>query len=1276
MVTRDINPSNEQNLAPSLAERLSEIALFLADADDMGSLCHMLGQELGKLNLGAVLITPRISDPSVYEPAHVIYYLCKSSDPALQIKSEPGELFFPDDQPAVTALMQGMGRHNVLLSDFSTLIKAALPHAMVRHEDQGMLLPLTLARPGCCMLIIWGNSLRKQDVVPFSAFATMLGLAIRVIASTSRQQTQHQIEQETLLDISRILLQGSDLRVMLGNVAERVKKSIGSDLVTIHLYDAVEHCFTPYGAAGWEGEPIIPVPPEPLDEYPNGLVYVFHKRQPIIIDDELTEPRFGIPDFVTEEAVRSVVIVPILVGNVEVIGAIACSARQENLFTETDVRLLTLISNSTAQAIERIRLLQESQRRVDELSILYQVAQLANDASNEDELLKQVTHIIQQTLYSDEFGFVLFSEEKNRLLPHASYHAPGEANKGTLLPLDDNSVTGQVFATQAPQRISDVSQYSNYVAFIPGMRSELCVPLMAHNEILGVINAESYHPSYFSATDEQFLMTVSGQIATALQRTRHYTQEHRRGAQIENLRRATSTLAFSLDLQEVLSNTLTQLDSLIAFDSACIFLKEEHGLVAVAGKGFENLDEIIGHYFSADPELYGEIERTGQPLMLPDTRNDPRFHGWANTSSVRGWLGVPMKGRTQVIGYITIDSHRPDTFTENDAELTQPFADQAALVIENARAFESERRQLAMAQAQQEIGQLLTSQLDLSQVLKTILDVLNRVIPSDSASIMLVDENGQVSLSAERNLNQTPTLIEFVNSNIQVYSTKFVDDNVALIADTVTDPRWIQLSGNPVRSWVGAILTIQGTPIGLLNIDSHQPYTFDHSILPIVRSFADQAAVAIHNARMFDLTQQALNITEILYSTAHALIETTDLNSVVRIIASQSHSAVEADRVTVYLIDMPTEQVRQIMRSDGTQTKTELPDLLDGQALFASLNGSPEGESLRRRRPMLLASESEAPNRCVIVPLVFQETALGLIVAQNGPNRPEFTQRQLDLLMAIGNQAATAITSMQLFIALDAEKSQLELRVTERTQDLAQANDQLKELDRLKSEFIANVSHELRTPLTNIKLYLSLLSRNSSDSQKAHLSVLKEQTERLHQLIETVLDLSNLEASLEGEFDKNIPVELGRLIVSLIQEMQPSAEAKGIELEILALSNRAYVQGDRGLLTQAFENLILNALNYTPDHGSVTLQVRRDRDQVLVTITDTGVGIPFQEQPLIFDRFYRGRQAVDANISGTGLGLSIVKEIVERHRGQIEVNSELEKGSTFTVRLPSISEAP
>ncbi len=1280
MANHDIVLNNRLNtpsdVAPSLADRLSEIALHLADLDDLGAVCLMLGQEVGGLGLGAALVLPRFLDRSTGDNAYIAYHLCDPGDGDLTPDQDPSEPFFPDDQASVADQMRHLPPVASLGKDFVALLVSVLPQALVHACDQGVLLPLVPLSPEQGLLIVWGEGFRPSDVIPFSAFTSMLRLTLKIIASTSRQQHKHQLEQETLLAISRILLQGSDLRTMLGQVAERIKQTLQADLAHIHLFDADSYCFVPYGAAGWDGGPPIPIPTELPEAHPSGLSYVYYKRQPILIDDDRTEPRFGSPDISQEMGIRSVVIVPILVGNREVIGSIACSGRRENFFDEQDVRLLALIASGTAQAIERLRLLRDTQRRVDELSILYQVAQLASDATDEDDLLQQVTDVIRQTLYSDEFGFVLLNNEKDGLLPHASYHADGEADLTRKTTLDDTSIIGQVFTTQAPQRISDVLQHSNYIAATPGMCSELCVPLMAHNEILGVINAESRHLDYFSAQDEQLLQTISGQVASALQRIRHYIQEHQQSIQTESLRQATSTLAFSLDLQEVLTNILEQLDSLLHMDSACIFLKDERGLLAVAAKGFHNADEIVGHYFTADQALYQEIENLGKPVIIPDTRLDSRFAGWANTGNVRSWLGVPMSVRGKVIGYITIDDRQPGVFTSAQADLAQPFANQAAMVIENARLFESERRQLALAKAQQEIGQLLTSELDLNQVLETILEVLNRVIPSDSASIMLVNGDGQVSMSASRNLVITSETDHLTTTSLRGALKKFADQEITLISDTATDARWLSLEDSSIRSWVGAVLSIQGRAIGILNIDSHQPYAFDQSLLPIVRAFADQAAVAIYNGRMFDLTQQALDVTEILYTTAHALIETTDLNGVLHIVASQASSAVEADRITVYLIDMATQRVRQITSGVDGQIETTTPDDLDAQTIFAELWHAPEGESLRQRLPRLMPLDPDREgNRGLAVPLVFQETPLGLIVAQNGASQPEFTQRQLDLLMGIGNQAATAITSMQLVNALEAEKGQLELRVSERTQDLALANEQLKELDRLKSEFIANVSHELRTPLTNIKLYLSLLSRNTSESQKPHLAVIKEQTEQLHQLIETVLDLSHLDASLESEIDRNLPVEVGRLVISLVEEMQPQAKAKGVNLEILALSNRAYIQGDRRQLAQAFEGLITNALRYTQPGGAVSLQVRRRESQVLVTVEDTGMGIAPQEQPFIFDRFYRGQQAIDANIPGAGLGLSIVREIIDRHKGQIEVISQLDVGSQFIVYLPTISEA-
>ena len=233
----------------------------------------------------------------------------------------------------------------------------------------------------------------------------------------------------------------------------------------------------------------------------------------------------------------------------------------------------------------------------------------------------------------------------------------------------------------------------------------------------------------------------------------------------------------------------------------------------------------------------------------------------------------------------------------------------------------------------------------------------------------------------------------------------------------------------------------------------------------------------------------------------------------------------------------------------------------------------------------------------------------------------------------------------------------------------------LKELDRLKSQFVSDVSHELRTPLTNIRLYLDLLSQTEYDQRAAtYMETLSRESERLSSLIEDLLSLSRLEADtvpLQME-----PVDINRLLAALAKDREKLAAQYGLELRLECEGNLSHVMGDALLLGQLFTNLLTNALNYTPEGGKIVIrtwsQMYVENKWVIIEVSDTGIGIPPVEQSLIFRRFFRGKASKPEAIPGTGLGLAICKEISERHGGKIVVESEgiPGKGSTFTVWLP------
>jgi signal transduction histidine kinase len=262
-------------------------------------------------------------------------------------------------------------------------------------------------------------------------------------------------------------------------------------------------------------------------------------------------------------------------------------------------------------------------------------------------------------------------------------------------------------------------------------------------------------------------------------------------------------------------------------------------------------------------------------------------------------------------------------------------------------------------------------------------------------------------------------------------------------------------------------------------------------------------------------------------------------------------------------------------------------------------------------------------------------------------------------------------TGIVQHLAADLAHSLVQAHVIERQ---AQAVQLLRELDQAKADFIATVSHELRTPLTSINGYLEMLQDGEGgqlpEPATAMLSIIDRNATRLRNLIEDLLTQSRIDA---GRLRLELAtVQLRPLLQTVLTAMAPLASASDVKLELTSSQDDLNVQADAQQLEQVFTNLISNALKFTPPGGSVLVTLSpADDDGVLIEVRDTGMGIPPGESPNLFTRFFRASNAAEAALPGTGLGLAIVQEIVHRHGGAVDIDSELGVGTTLTVWLPA-----
>ncbi|HNB52281.1 MAG TPA: ATP-binding protein [Anaerolineales bacterium] len=248
---------------------------------------------------------------------------------------------------------------------------------------------------------------------------------------------------------------------------------------------------------------------------------------------------------------------------------------------------------------------------------------------------------------------------------------------------------------------------------------------------------------------------------------------------------------------------------------------------------------------------------------------------------------------------------------------------------------------------------------------------------------------------------------------------------------------------------------------------------------------------------------------------------------------------------------------------------------------------------------------------------------------------------------------------------------ELDDRVAIRTEELAYSNERLKELDRIRAKFVADVSHELRTPVGNLVAYLEMLEEKIADPdrRKRYVGVLREEAARLQGLVNSVLNLSRLELGTHSQDYKAL--SLNEVVEQIVLANTLRAETHGLKMTFVPQPGQnPIIWTDKNLLTQVCNNVIGNAVNYTKPGGTVTVKTWQEPESVVFEVSDTGIGIAPEDLPYLFERFYRGKNAGSSTIPGSGLGLAITKEIMDRHKGSIEVTSEYGKGTTFRIVFP------
>lgn len=575
---------------------------------------------------------------------------------------------------------------------------------------------------------------------------------------------------------------------------------------------------------------------------------------------------------------------------------------------------------------------------------------------------------------------------------------------------------------------------------------------------------------------------------------------------------------------------------------------------------------------------------------------------------------------------------------------------------------EQTERQAQEFNALYTVGKKITALLDTDEILGLVVTAAVNLTRAEEGTLMLLDSGtGELYLRASRN---------WADATARKQRVKVTD---TLMGRVITSGRPIVMSGSElvkiqssflVKAIAGVPLSVGSRVTGVLSVDNNRTgRQFAEHDVHVLSTLADSAAIAIETAQLYqDAHRRAGELAALLEIDRH-ISSTLELPVVLERIATHARELLKSDDSEVYMLEPDGQTLRAIVAMGRYADAIKAHPLMLGQGIVGYVAHSRVAElvnySERDPRSVRIPDTPEEHEALMCAPLISKGQMLGVMAVVRSGDRPLFQQSDLDFLKGLSGQAAIAIENARMYAT-----------ERQRTIELARALEQQRELDRMKNEFIQNISHELRTPLAIVRGYAELLDSGELGelprNQRESVNVMARRSRMLSKMLDDLL------AILAAETHKMAmePVDLAQLLETMLVDFQAVAKQSDIALTADIAAELPPVAGDQVHLRRVFDNLLGNALKFTPAGGTVTVRLLPVDANLVLEVADTGIGIPADKLGRIFDRFYQVDGSTTRRYSGVGLGLALVKEIVESHGGQVMVESQPGKGSMFRVTLP------
>jgi GAF domain-containing protein len=947
--------------------------------------------------------------------------------------------------------------------------------------------------------------------------------------------------------------------------------------------------------------------------------------------------------------------------------------KEDHPFTQDDLNLLILLANQASVALENARLVEVVEHRVGQLALINDFARAAMSKTNLDEMVKFIEEYMGDLINADGCFVSLWDEQLQTPIPSGSFGSLQEDYLRVSALPGETTLTQSALEFGKPLLISDISN-SPYLtprmAEILPLSSVLAMPLIVMDQWLGAALIYFEKPHEFNHEEIAICEQVVGLVALALAKMRALEGERMRSRELEALRQASLSVTSRLELQPVLKAILTHTLKLVSADDAHIFLYDGDRLTFGAVKWAGDIERAPFSEPREDGITYS-VARNGKRIIISDVDKHPFFQDWQWGGAI---IGLPLKIGERVVGVMNVAFGIPHEFMEAELRALELLADQASIAIENARLFERSEAERRNVQLLYNVAQAVDSTLDPEEILRRAISLATKTL-GGIYGVAFLSELGSDRLRVRASAREDGIPVQELDARIDMRLDKgligWVATNAeaALVSDVTTDERWLTIPGvdEDVRSAICTPILEGEKAVGVMGVFHRMKDALQQEHLDLLVAVSHQVGLALSNASRYQQIERRVTELSVLSQVAQVVNRRLEMQPLLEEIVHQVGEVLGYPVVEIYLVE---EQDLVLGASLG----------LNDEAVRLPLTQGVIGRVVQTNRPAYVPDVSQDPDyqpawpKCrseIAIPLSKENVAIGVLNVES-PILNGLTEEDARLLSLLARNISIAIENAALYERLRQHAEELEYTVAKRTTELADALEQAREADRLKTLFVSDVSHELRTPLSNILLYLELISRGDPDRFETYLETLTRETNRLIALIEDLLAVSSMDAGTITPVPSLIDLNL--LTQGLVEDRRKLFAEKELWVDCEMYEDLPVVRADERMLSQVVANLMTNALHYTPAGGRIiiytALQDNWDKQWVTLTVEDTGLGISIEEQGLLFKRFFRGAASRQMGTPGTGLGLAICKEIIESHGGKITMKSQVGQGSAFTIWLP------